>query len=95
MGATGDREVVEQRLCFAGAKAGYADLPLDFRLDDSMALRPDLKLSSAAELRIEARVSKSGDAIPRPGDLAGESATVRPGARNLKLSIDRIVPDAR
>lgn len=83
------------RMPLAVLRARVADLPLDFRLDDSMALRPDLKLSSAAELRIEARVSKSGDAIPRPGDLAGESATVRPGARNLKLSIDRIVPDAR
>jgi len=40
-------------------------------------------------------VSKSGDAIARPGDLVGESAPVRPGARGLRLSIDRVVPPAQ
>ena len=65
-----------------------ADLPQDFTLDDSMALSPEFKLSSAGTLRIEARVSKSGDATARPGDLRGESGPVQPGASKLGIVID-------
>ena len=80
------------RMPLAVVRAKVADLPIDFTLDDSMAMSPELKLSSAAELRIEARVSKTGDAIAKPGDLTGEIAPVKAGASGLKLSIDRVVP---
>ena len=80
------------RMPLAVVRARVADLPMDFKLDDSMAMSPELKLSSAAELRIEARVSKTGDAIAKPGDLTGEIAPVKAGASGLKLSIDRVVP---
>jgi cytochrome c-type biogenesis protein CcmH len=75
----------------AVVRARVADLPMDFTLDDSMAMSPELKLSSAAELRIEARVSKSGDATAKPGDLRGESGPVQPGARKLSIVIDKVV----
>ena len=57
-----------------------------------MAMSPDFKLSSVAELRIEARVSKSGDAIAKPGDLSGDISPVKPGATGLKLVIDKVLP---
>lgn len=79
------------RMPLAVVRTRVADLPRDFTLDDSMALSPDLKLSSAGSLRIEARVSKSGDAAAKPGDLRGESGPVQPGARKLGIVIDKVV----
>ncbi|MDD3328663.1 MAG: c-type cytochrome biogenesis protein CcmI [Zoogloea sp.] len=79
------------RMPLAVVRTRVADLPRDFTLDDSMALSPELKLSSSGSLRIEARVSKSGDAAARPGDLRGESGPVQPGARKLGIVIDKVV----
>ena len=72
------------------ARAG--DLPLEFSLDDSLAINPAMKLSEAGEVRIEARVSKSGNATPQPGDLIGESAVVKPGAKDVRVVIERTIP---
>lgn len=80
------------RMPLAILRLKAAELPKEFTLDDSMAMSPEMKLSSAAELRIEARISKSGDAIPKSGDLAGEITPVKPGAKGLKLVIDKLVP---
>lgn len=68
-------------------------LPLTVVLDDTMAMLPQMKLSSFPEVRIEARVSKSGDAQPQSGDLEGQVAPVRSDRREpLTVRIDRIVP---
>lgn len=80
------------RMPLAVLRLKAAELPKEFTLDDSMAMSPEMKLSSAAELRIEARISRSGDAIPKSGDLAGEITPVKPGAKGLKLVIDKLVP---
>lgn len=80
------------RMPLAVLRIRVADLPKDFSLDDSMAMSPDARLSSASELRIEARVSRSGDAIAKPGDLSGEVGPVRPGASGLKIVIDKALP---
>jgi cytochrome c-type biogenesis protein CcmH len=79
------------RMPLAVLRVKVSDLPKDFSLDDSMAMSPDLKISSASELRIEARVSRSGDAISKPGDLSGEISPVKPGAQKLQLVIDKVV----
>ncbi len=68
------------------------DLPKQFRLDDTLGMAGGPALSSVAQVRIEARVSKSGEALPKPGDLRGESAVVAPGAGNIEVVIDRVVP---
>ncbi|MDE2277508.1 MAG: c-type cytochrome biogenesis protein CcmI, partial [Burkholderiales bacterium] len=70
-------------------KAG--DLPLDFSLDDSMAMSPAATLSSAAQVVVGARISKSGNALPSPGDLEVLSAPVAVGTSDLKLQIDQVV----
>lgn len=80
------------RVPLAVYRGGARELPKAFVLDDSMSMAPGMKLSTAQQVRIEARVSKSGNALPQPGDLVGSSAVVKPGARDVKIVIDRVVP---
>ena len=68
------------------------ELPAAFSLDDSMGMAPGVRLSTASEVIVEARISKSGDATPQPGDLYGRSAPVRPGTSGLAVTIDQVVP---
>ncbi|MGC2166932.1 MAG: c-type cytochrome biogenesis protein CcmI [Gallionella sp.] len=68
------------------------DLPMNFTLDDSMAMRPEMKLSGFDQVVVVARVSKSGTPMSQPGDFEGLSADVKPGAKGLKLVIDKVVP---
>jgi cytochrome c-type biogenesis protein CcmH len=67
------------------------DLPLQFTLDDSMAMSPQMKLSNFDKVVLVARIAKSGDPMPHPGDLQGMSATIKPGSNGVKLSIDSMV----
>lgn len=75
----------------AAKRARVADLPLDFTLDDGDAVMPSQKISSATALLVEARISKSGDARSQPGDLLGKVSAVKPGAKNLRIVIDKVV----
>jgi cytochrome c-type biogenesis protein CcmH len=68
------------------------DLPLEFALDDSMAMAPNMKLSSFPEVVIGARVSRSGNATPQSGDLEGTSKTVKLGATGVAVVIDSALP---
>jgi cytochrome c-type biogenesis protein CcmH len=67
------------------------DLPLQFSLDDSTAMAPQMKLSNFDEVVVVVRVSKSGNAMPQPGDLQGMSSPVKPGSSGLKINIDTVV----
>lgn len=79
------------RMPLAIVRARVADLPLTFTLDDSSAMSPAARLSGAQSVVVAARVSKSGNAMPQPGDLTGESTPVAPGTRGLSIRIDRVV----
>lgn len=68
------------------------DLPASFTLDDSQAMTPATKLSSASRVVVAARISKSGQAMPAAGDLEGASAPVAPGARGVTVEIATVRP---
>ena len=68
------------------------DLPASFTLTDDMAMMPTMKMSSFPKVVIEARISKSGQAVPASGDLQGFSEPVKLGHNNLSIVIDRQVP---
>lgn len=55
------------------------DLPLSVTLSDSMAMVPNMTLSQHDEVLVVARISSSGQALPRSGDLEGRVTAVVPG----------------
>ncbi len=85
------RAATGSRMPLAVQRAQVKDLPLAFKLDDSMAMAPGMTLSSAPQLTIGARISKSGTAIAQPGDLSGEATGVAPGANNVAIRIGTVV----
>ncbi|MES2978309.1 MAG: c-type cytochrome biogenesis protein CcmI [Pseudomonadota bacterium] len=66
--------------------------PVSFTLDDSLAMSPQFKLSSFAEVIVQARVSRSGDALPQAGDMVGQTGPVKPGSGPVNLVIDQVQP---
>lgn len=82
----------DSRMPYAVIRTGADQLPYEFRLGDEQAMDPSRRLSAAPALVIEARISRSGNAIREPGDLIGTSEPVRPGASGLSVTIDRTVP---
>jgi cytochrome c-type biogenesis protein CcmH len=85
------RAVDGPRMPLAIVRKQVKDLPLNFTLDDSMAMTPATKISSMQRVIVGARVSKRGEATPQPGDLQGQSPPVSPGARGLKIEISQVV----
>jgi cytochrome c-type biogenesis protein CcmH len=80
------------RMPLAIVKKQVKDLPFSFTLDDSQAMAPTMTLSSASAVVVGARISKSGDATPKSGDLQGFSGAVKLGATGIAVVIDSAVP---
>jgi cytochrome c-type biogenesis protein CcmH len=81
------RAVEGSRMPLALVRKQVKDLPFQFTLDDSTAMSPDSKISSTQKVIVGARVSKSGNAKPQPGDLSGQPLPVALGLTGLKLEI--------
>ena len=76
-------------------RARGADLPLSFTLDDRLAMGPMAKLSSVApgtQVKVVARISRSGEAATRSGDLQGSSDPVKPGTSGMTIVISKEAP---
>ena len=86
------RAVAGPRMPLAVARTTASALPYAFRLDDSMAMTPAARISTAGEVVVEARVSKTGSATPAAGDLRGASAPVKPGTHDVLIVINDVVP---
>ncbi len=67
------------------------DLPLNFSLDDTLAMAPQARLSLHPQVVVSARISKSGQAVPTAGDLMGQSAVVANTASGLAIEINEVV----
>ncbi len=80
------------RMPVAIVRTTVAALPFDFVLDDSTAMNPSAKLSSMNEVTVRVRVSKSGQAMPQPGDVMGSVSPVKLGSRNLTLIAKDVQP---
>ena len=76
----------------ATAAMAADELPKEFTLDDAMGMAAGAKLSSAGEVIVEARLSRTGNALAQPGDLFGKSGPIKPGATGLRITIDQVVP---
>lgn len=57
----------------AAARLAVKDLPVSIMLDDSMAVAPMARLSSAEQVVLTARIAKGGTPEPQPGDWQGQS----------------------
>lgn len=66
--------------------------PIAFQLDDSQAMLPTRKLSTAGMVTIEARTSRTGQAMPAPGDFQGVSAQLDPGSgKRVRIVIQKVI----
>ena len=80
------------RMPLAVLRAKVSELPMKYRLDESMAMQPGMNLSHFDQVVVVARISPSGEAMPQKGDLQGTSKTVNVGKDKADITIDKILP---
>lgn len=68
------------------------ELPIQFTLDDSTAMQQQMAISNFDQVVVLARVSKSGNATPQSGDLEGATGIIKPGAKDVNVVIDSVIP---
>lgn len=73
-------------------RATAAELPLEFSLDESMAMMPNMSLASFDQVIVGARISKTGNAMPQSGDLQGMTDVIAVGTEGLDIVINSQVP---
>ena len=77
----------------AAVRKQVSDLPVTVTLDDSMAMMPQMKLSNFIEVKIGARISKSGSPGAQSGDLQGEVTPVQTNRKAMtQVSINQVLP---
>lgn len=79
------------RIPLAVLRVDNPTLPFKFQLDDRHTMDPSRTLSSTQRLQVEARLSRDGNAMRQPGDLASGSLAVNAGTHDLSIIIDREV----
>ena len=88
------QEVGGPPMPLAALRRPASALPLVVRLDDRASLLPERLLSSARRVRVGARISRSGAARAREGDIQGmsEAIALRPGEIAVTVRLDRRLP---
>jgi cytochrome c-type biogenesis protein CcmH len=86
------RPVQGPRMPLAVMRVAAGAGPLPFALDDSLAMAPELRLSMHEQVVVEARISRTGQALPQSGDLQGTSGPVASNSAQLQIRIDSVVP---
>ncbi len=70
-----------------------AELPLDVELNDTMAMQPNMHLADFKQLKIVARVSKTGNASTQAGDFIGTAEVNLPTndqPKPVKITINQV-----
>ena len=86
------RPVQGPRMPLAVLRVAATAGPVPFALDDSLAMAPELRLSMHEQVVVEARISRTGQAMPQSGDLQGTSGPVASNSAQLQIRIDSMVP---
>lgn len=77
----------------AVSRLSVSDLPATVTLDDSMAMIPNMTLSSYPSVTVGARVSPSGNPLAQPGDWFAEQNDVLANETDsLTLTINTVTP---
>lgn len=76
------------KLPLAIRRVTVLELPYAFSLDDTAAMAPGMMISKFDQVIVGARISRSGNATAKPGDLEGYSAPVKPGATGIEVRIN-------
>ncbi len=80
------------RMPLAILRTEAGNMPIEFTLDDSMAMDASMNLSSASEVMVMARISRSGNATPQSGDMQGGIQNVKIGTAGIEIVIDEVIP---
>jgi cytochrome c-type biogenesis protein CcmH len=80
------------RMPLAIVRTTVAQLPFAFVLDESSAMSPQATLAASSQVTVRARISRSGDASPKPGDLGVVKTPVPVGTTGLELRIEGALP---
>jgi cytochrome c-type biogenesis protein CcmH len=80
------------RMPLAAKRLTPERFPVSFELGEADAMTAGRQLAEAGPLVIEARLSRSGNAMRASGDLFGVSAVLKAGTRDTTIRIDQVVP---
>ena len=80
------------RMPIAAVRLRASELPVKFILDDSQSMNKQSPISAAKEVEVEARISKTGMAMPEPGDLISAVQTVKVGSSGVALRVAKVRP---
>lgn len=87
------RAINGPRVPLAVKRFRAAQLPVEFVLDKSAAMSPEMTLAQHTEVTVGARVSKSGSPGSKSGDLEGFRQPVKVGgSAKIEIIIDTVVP---
>ena len=80
------------RMPLAIVRTTVGQLPFNFVLDESSAMSPQASLAGQSQVTLRARISSTGDAMPKPGDLGVVKTPVSVGATGVELKIQGPLP---
>ena len=78
------------RQIVAVRKEEHVRFPFSFRLSSGDSMMPGTPFEGPFDLT--ARLSRSGDATPQPGDLEGTVKNVAAGSRDVSVILDTVRP---
>jgi cytochrome c-type biogenesis protein CcmH len=80
------------RMPLAIVRTTVGQLPFNFVLDESTAMSPQASLAGQSQVTLRARISSTGDAMPKPGDLGVLIPEVSVGTTGVELKIEGPLP---